>query len=109
MSITNTVPITVSAEAATRVAALGMQSDLARMLEHACQAAAGLRSIDVTLIPPCDPGEDPRVILEVTKDSPWETSDPLWPIWRDWMVESFPSDVLRHFNLLTAYGAADGR
>jgi len=107
MAITTSIPITVSADAAAHVKKLGMDRELERMLDHACQAAAGLRSIDVILMPPCDPGDDARVILQVTKDDPRAVSDPLWRQWCDWMVESFPPDVLRHFNLLTVYGATD--
>src|ERR1700693_4970993 len=88
-----TIPITVSAEAAARIAELGMQREGGRMLEHTSKAGAGLRSIEVTLMPACDPGDDPRVILEVTKDDPREANDPLWGQWCDWMVETFPSDV----------------
>ena|ERR1700726_241613 len=95
------VPVSVSLEASVRVADLGMQRELERMLAHASQTVAGVRGIAVTLIPPCDPGEEPRVVLEVTKDEPQEGSDPLWREWCDWMVETFPSGVLRHFNLLT--------
>ena len=106
MPISTTIPITVSPEAAARVAQLGMKREFERILEHTCEATSGLRSIEVNLTPPCDPGEDPRVILEVTKDERPEPNDPLWGQWCDWMMHSFPSDVLRHFNLLTVYGAA---
>ena len=107
MAIASVIPITVSEEAAARIAELERQCELEQILEHTCQAAAGLRGIDVTLMPPCDPGDDPRVILEVTTNELPKANDRLWRQWRDWMVETFPSDVLRHFNLLTVYGGAD--
>jgi hypothetical protein len=106
MSIITSVPVTVSAEVEARITELAMQREMERMLEYTSQAA-GVRSIDVTLMPPCDPGDEPRVILEVTRDKPQQANDPFWRQWRDWMVETFPSDVLRHFNLLIDHGAAD--
>jgi hypothetical protein len=106
MSIATTIPISISAEAGKRVAELGMQHELERILEYTCQAP-GVHRIDVTLIPPCDPGDDPRVVLEVSQDLPEEANNPLWRQWCDWMVDTFPSDVLRHFNLLSVHGASD--
>ena len=108
MSITATTPISVSEEAKSRIAELGIDHDLERILEHTSKLARGLLRIDVVLTPACDPGDDPRIILEGTKEGAPAVNDPLWRQWRDWMVESFPSDVLRHFNLLTVYGAANG-
>ena len=107
MSGTTTVPITLRPEAAARVQQLQLPRELARILEHTSRAVPGIRSIEVVLAPPCDPGDDPRLVLEVTRDDPDGADDPTWREWRDWMVDTFPSEVLRHFNLLTVYGAAD--
>jgi hypothetical protein len=96
------VPKTIAPEAAARLAELGMVSELQRMIDYLGNAGAALRSVEVTLAPPCDPGDDPRIILEVTKGTGQLANDLLWRQWRDWMVDTFPSDVLRHFNLLIA-------
>jgi hypothetical protein len=106
MPISTTVPIRISPEAAAHVADLGMRLELDRMLEHTCQTWE-VQSLEVTLIPPCDPGEDARVVLEVTRATPREASDPFWSEWRDWMLDTFSPEILRHFNMLTVYGAAN--
>jgi hypothetical protein len=40
-------------------------------------------------------------------DVPHLADDPAWRQRRDWMVETFPAEVLRHFNMLEHCGAAD--
>jgi len=57
-------------------------------------------------MPPCDPGDDTRAVLEVSKTVPQEAGSS-WRQWCDWMVDTFPPDVLRHFNMLTVYGAGN--
>jgi hypothetical protein len=98
-------PISVTKEAEVRLAELGMRPELEQIIEYTQQLASDLRSIDVVLTPACDPEEDPRIVLEVTKSGSPDINEPLWQQWRDWMIETFPPDVLRHFSLLTVYGA----
>jgi hypothetical protein len=109
MPVPATIHVHVSPEAEARVEQLSMRLALQQMLEKTCELGSDVRGIDVSLMPPCDPGEEPRIVLEVTKANPQRATDPLWRKWRNWVVESFPPQVLQHFNMLISYGTADDR
>ncbi len=55
--------VTVTPEAAARVADLGMQADLERMLEQARQVLAGLESLEVVLEPAWDMADEPYLTI----------------------------------------------
>jgi hypothetical protein len=55
MSQTTTIPVTVTPEAAARVAELGMQKQLNQMVQHALEMVTKLLSIEVNLAPPTIP------------------------------------------------------
>jgi hypothetical protein len=101
-----TVPVTVTPEAATRVAELGMQAELERMLEHTRQAVSGLRAIEVQLALPYDTGDETSIIIQATMDDPHLEYDPIEDQLGAWQVRTFPPDVCRRFVILTVYGAA---
>ena len=84
-----------------------MQREVDVMLEHTCQSVPGLRLIKVTLAPACGPGDDPRVILEAVMKDRGLNHDSTQKDWGQWMVDTFPPEVCRHFCLLTSYGDAD--
>ena len=109
MSSTVDGPVTISPEAAARVAELGLRREFEQILEHTRQTIPGLRRIEVTLAPPVDAGDDPRVILDAIlagRDSP---QNPVTDRWRDWVLATFSPDVWRHFMLLTVDGPGHGR
>ncbi len=102
MSIT-TIPVTVTPEAAARIAELGMQAELERMLEHTRQTAPGLRSIEVQLALPYDTGDDTSINIEATRENPHLPYDPTDRNWGAWKVRTFPPDVCRYFVMLSVY------
>jgi hypothetical protein len=104
MATTKAIPVQITPEAAAHVASLGMQRELEQMLAHTQEAVLGVKAIDVILAEPCDPGDDPRVILEVTKPVPKGSCDPAEMEWGKWIVRTFSPDVGRHFVMLAAYG-----
>lgn len=107
---TVTVPVTIAEEAATRVAELGMQSELDRMLEHTKQAVPGLRSIEVTLeydYEEIDRG--PIITLWCHRNDPGPIRDLTNWNWGAWFVETFPPEVCEHFVMLSCYENSDGR
>src|SRR4051794_24974808 len=59
MSSTVDGPVTVSPEAAARVAELGLQREFEQIVEHTRQTIPGLRRLEVTLAPAHDTGDDP--------------------------------------------------
>jgi hypothetical protein len=100
---TTTVPVTVTPEAAARVAELGMQCELERMLEHSRQGC-----------PTCDPSKCDWPCPTIPATKPRLSSKPPWTIVTleydptedelgSWKVDTFPPDVCRYFVIMTAY------
>ncbi len=108
MSAPATVPVTITPEAAARVAELGMQAELERMLEHTRQTVAGLQRIEVTLTSPYDYDRpSPGIDIKAYTDRPFVEGDRTWGEWGRWKVTTFPSEVCEHFVLLLYYGSGD--
>ena len=103
MHQTTTVPLTIAPEAAEHVRRLGMQSEFEQMLDHVRRTAADLRSIEVTLEPPYDTGDEDRVVIFAFRECPNALEDPLDDQWRRWEIQTFSPDVLRHFVTTTLY------
>jgi hypothetical protein len=98
MSVRTVVPLTITPEAAARVAELNVRAELDRMIEHARQVVDGLQRIDVELAEPYDTGSEPGVSLIVTKEHPGLADDPTGRQWGAWMVQAFPPEVCQHFS-----------
>ena len=109
MAILTEIPVTVSADAAARVAALGMQREFQMMIDQLKQIIPGLRAIEVTLEYPPDYEDEPAVLLTTVQPPPAQEIDPTRDAWRAWFVETLPPDVLRHFVRLPFYEAGNGR
>lgn len=109
MTTATAIPATVAADAAARVAELGMGRAFEKMLERIKQIIPGLRLIEVTLeYDPC--GEDDPVVAFTTyQPEPGVGLDPTDEAWGAWFLGTFPPDVCRHFARLTVYEATHGR
>lgn len=101
---TTTMPAAIAAEAAARVAELGLQREFVMMLDHTRKIVPGLRSITVTLAPPYDTGDEPCVIIEPLMDKPHLPYNPAEREWEKWIIQTFSPDVYRHFVMLAVYG-----
>jgi hypothetical protein len=97
------IPTTVTPEGAARVAELGMQAELERMLEHTRRTVPGLRAIEVQLALPYDTGDETSIVIEVTRDDPHLDYDPTDSDWGRWKVTTFPPDVCRYFVMMSVY------
>ena len=106
---TTTIPLAVTADAAARVAELGMDREFEAMLEHSRQFVPGLRSIAVSLEHDLDQGGDPGVVIWAHREEPGPGDDPTDRRWAAWKVETFSPHICIHFVLLSLFGAADGR
>jgi hypothetical protein len=96
-----TIPITVKPEAAARVAELGMQAELERMLEHTLQTVPGLRSIEVQEALPYDTGDETTILILATLAESHPEYDRTDSAWGRWKVTTFPPDVCRYFVMMT--------
>jgi hypothetical protein len=94
------IPVTVTPEAADRVAELGLQTEFEHMLEHARQTIPGLQRIEVELAPPYDMGDEDRVRIQAFRDPATRTpEDRTWREWIDWEISTFSPDVLRYIGV----------
>jgi hypothetical protein len=109
MATLTEIPVTVSPDAAARVAELGMQREFQMMIDQLKQIIPGLREIEVTLEYPPDYDDDPMVLLSTVQPPPTEEVDPTCGNWRSWLIETFPPDVLRHFVRLPFYDIGRAR
>ncbi len=100
---TSTVPVTITPEAAARIAELGMQAELDRMLEHTRLTVPGLRAIEVQLALPYDTGDETTLVIQATRSDRQLPYDPTEDEWDAWKIETFLPDVYRYFVLLTVY------
>src|SRR5438067_8620932 len=101
-----TIPVAITPEAAARVAELGMQAELERMLEHTRRTVPGLRSIEVQLALPYDTGDESSIVIEATMDDPRLAHDPTDTEWGKWKVRTFPPEVCQYFVMMSVYGPA---
>lgn len=101
-----TVPVTITTEAAERLAELGMQRELDLMIEHTKQTVPGLHAITVVLEPCYDTRDEPGITIEATMDDPHLEYDPTESEWGAWKVDTFLPEVCEHFVMMTTYGTA---
>src|SRR3954467_853522 len=91
------VSVTVTPEAAGRIAELGMRAEPERMLEHTRQVVQDLRRIDVVLAERYDSGGEPGIGIYAMSDHPCGSGDRTSWDWGAWKVETFPPEVCEHF------------
>ena len=103
MASVTTVPVTVTPDAAARIADLGMQSEFEQMVEHARQVVPYLRSIRVTLEHDPEGEDEPGIVIwSHREDTDWEKDTSDWDNSR-WKVTTFPPEVCIQFSMITLY------
>jgi len=107
MPVHTTVPITIQPDAAARVAELGMQAELDRMIQYTCDVVPNLERVALVLEPPYDTGDEPYLTIEAYRSDAWTRDDETESEWGSWKVNTFPPDVCRHFAMLVFYRNAD--
>jgi hypothetical protein len=90
------VPVSVTPEAAARVAELGMQAPYEALLDYA-RAVSGVRLIEVTLNERYDTGDEPGVSIEAFVTGDEDTCNELDRRCASWYVQAFPPEVCEHF------------
>jgi hypothetical protein len=109
MSATPTVPLTITTEAAARVAELGLQVELERMLEQVRLEVPQLRHIDVERAEPYDTGMEVGVSIRAWTGVPWQqVNDIRRPLAR-WRRATFSPHVCEHLFLDVLCGGNAGR
>jgi hypothetical protein len=98
MATTTEVKVTVTPEAAARVAELGLQKEFDQLVERARTTIQGVRWIDVQLEPPYDTGDEDQVVLWIRIANNLLLKNPSIEQLRTWKLETFSPDVCWHIS-----------
>jgi hypothetical protein len=96
MKPTATVPFSVTPEAAARIAALDLQVDVDRMVEHACSQLPELDRIEVVLYDRYELGAEPGLAIDCYSRRALDPTDTTDQELDRWSVAEFPPEVLQH-------------
>jgi hypothetical protein len=101
MTMSATVPVTVTPEAAARIAHLGFQREVDRIIDYARQHLPDLDRIEVVLYDRYELGDEPGLAIEIYGRRPFDPADKADKEMVRWIVTEFPPEVLWH--LITQY------
>jgi len=107
MSITTTVPVSVSPEAAARVAELGFQREFEQLIERARTTIQGVRRIEVQLEPPYDTGDYDQVVIwiRIADDQLLDIS--MEEEYSRWKCANFSADVRWYISTVLTVAGPD--
>jgi hypothetical protein len=97
MTTSTSVPVTVSSQASARIAKLGLQAEMNRMIDHARQNLPDITRIEVVLYDRDEPDDEAGLAIEVY--CPFERFDPTARIRGkigEWLVTQFSPEILEH-------------
>jgi hypothetical protein len=101
-----TVAMDMSPEAAERIAELGIQAEVDRMIEHAVKTVDGIRRVEISLVGPYDTHDEPYLSARAYRDlALWSGDNQELSRFSDWMIETFSPEVLWRFTLHIRPGA----
>jgi hypothetical protein len=93
------VPLTVTPEAAARIAELGFHKQVEQMIDYARQQIPKLVRIEVVLTDRYDMGGPPGVTIKAWTDRDFDPADTTYDSLVRWVVATFPPEVLEHLHL----------
>jgi hypothetical protein len=96
MPTSATIPVTVTPEAAARIARLGFQAEVDRMIDYARQHIPQLERIEVILYDRYDLGSEPGLSVAIYSSHPFDPDEQFSRDLDRWFVRAFPSEVLEH-------------
>jgi hypothetical protein len=96
MTTSATVPVTVTPEAAARIAQFGFQAEVDRMIDYARQHVPEVQRIEVTLYGRYDDGDEPGLAVEIYSRHPFDPDEQFTRDMDQWVVRTFPPEVLEH-------------
>jgi hypothetical protein len=107
MATDETVPLTVTPEAAEYIDQHGVRAAFEQMVARIAGTVPGIRSIRAELPPQYDVGYD---IITIEATTPVEgVANGAETSFDRWAIETFPSDVLVHFTFSVITEVAHGR
>jgi hypothetical protein len=99
MTAAVTVPVNVSPEAAERIAELGYQAEVERMLSQVRELLPEVGRFEVWLVPDYEEGGDPGIILDAVTAHESGSRTATYDRFSTWKIATFPPNVCQHFSL----------
>jgi hypothetical protein len=96
MTMSATVPVTVTPEAAARITKLGFQTQVDRTIDYARRNFPDLDRIEVELHDRYELGDEPVLVIEAYSRGPIDPTDQAENEMDRWIVREFPPQVLEH-------------
>ncbi len=96
MTTATEVKVTVTPEAAARVAELGFQKEFDQLIEHARKTIPGVRKIEAIMEPPDDMHPEDQVVIWIGIADEQFRNNPGVKAYKLWRVETFSPDVCWH-------------
>jgi hypothetical protein len=91
--------VSMSPEAAARVAELGFQQVVDKVIAQALNLLPDLQSLHLVLVPSYEMDDIPWLVLECCGNRSEQEARPALVTWYTWRAENLPFDVGRHFML----------
>jgi len=96
MTTSATIPVTVTPEAAARIAHLGLQAEVDRMIDYARQHVPEVERIEVVLYDRYELGDEPGLSVDIYSRRPSNPQENIpWDL-GGWVVREFPPEILEH-------------
>jgi hypothetical protein len=92
-------PVTMSPEAAARVAKLELQQVVDDLITRAYALLPGLQSIQLSLVPSYEMDDIPWLVLECSSARPEREARDGLLAWYTWRADNLPFEVARRFML----------
>jgi hypothetical protein len=99
VSRTLSLPVSISPEAAARVAELGFQPMVDDLIAQAFTILPGLESLQLALVPSYEMDDIPWLVLECYGDRSEQAVRDALVAWYTWRAENLSFEVGRHFML----------
>ncbi|HEY7158138.1 MAG TPA: hypothetical protein VH575_29570 [Gemmataceae bacterium] len=103
MNASTDVPLTITPEAAARIAELGVQKEFEQMIAYVREMVPELTAIEVVRELPYDTDWEP-ISITAYSDQVFATGDNTSAKLAKWRTETFPPQVLEHLVLLLSPG-----
>ena len=108
MNASTDVPLTITPEAETRIAELGMRKELEQMIAHVREVVPELAAIEIVRELPHDTDSESVSITAYSDQAFAPGKRTSWDL-TCWAVDTFPPQVLEHLCILLSPGRPHAR
>lgn len=109
MNASTDIPVTITPEAEARIAELGMRKELEQMIAYVREVVPGLAAIEVTIAECYDTRDETGVSITACSDRLFEPGEKVSEEIDEWVVHTFPPQILEHLCILYSPGRPNAR